>query len=138
MILSHKQRENYYMSSINQQLKKAIGLSVLSRCSAYVVQLILLMLYARWFTPAEFGVLAGIQVFVLFFIMLAEIGLGPALINQRQLSEKDRDGLFSLTWIIGIVIAIIFYYATYGLNAFYGRDNYQLLGVPICLSGQKA
>lgn len=122
------------MSSINQQLKKAIGLSVLSRYSAYVVQLILLMLYARWFTPAEFGVLAGIQVFVLFFVMLAEIGLGPALINQRQLSEKDRDGLFSLTWIIGIVIAIFFYFMTYGLNNFYGRDDYQFLGLPICLS----
>lgn len=121
------------MSSINQQLKKAIGLSVLSRYSAYVVQLILLMLYARWFTPAEFGVLAGIQVFVLFFVMLAEIGLGPALINQRELSEKDRDGLFSLTWVIGVVIALFFYFMTYGLNNFYGRDDYQFLGLPICL-----
>ena len=42
------------MSSINQQLKKAIGLSLLGRYSAYVVQLALLMLYARWFTPEEY------------------------------------------------------------------------------------
>lgn len=122
------------MSSINQQLKKAIGLSLLGRYSAYVVQLALLMLYARWFTPEEFGVLAAIQVFVIFFMMLAEIGLGPALINQRQLSEKDRDGLFSLTWLIGIGIAIVFYIVTYGLNHFYGRDDYHLLGLPICIS----
>lgn len=122
------------MSSINQQLKKAIGLSLVGRYSAYVVQLALLMLYARWFTPEEFGVLAAIQVFVIFFMMLAEIGLGPALINLRQLSEKDRDGLFSLTWLIGIGIAILFYFVTYGLNEFYGRNDYQTLGLPICLS----
>lgn len=122
------------MSSINQQLKKAIGLSLLGRYSAYVVQLALLMLYARWFTPEEFGVLAAIQVFVIFFMMLAEIGLGPALINQRQLSEKDRDGLFSLTWLIGIGIAIVFYIVTYGLNHFYDRNDYHLLGFPICIS----
>lgn len=122
------------MSSINQQLKKAIGLSLLGRYSAYVVQLVLLMLYARWFTPEEFGVLSAIQVFVIFFMMLAEIGLGPALINQRQLSEKDRDGLFSLTWLIGFVIAILFYFVTYGLNQFYGRDDYQWLGLPVCIS----
>ena len=82
----------------------------------------------------EFGVLAAIQVFVIFFMMLAEIGLGPALISQRQLSEKDRDGLFSLTWLIGIGIAIVFYIVTYGLNYFYGRDDYHLLGLPICIS----
>lgn len=122
------------MTSINQQLKKAIGLSLLGRYSAYIVQLTLLMLYARWFSPEEFGVLAAIQVFVIFFMMLAEIGLGPALINQRQLSEKDRNGLFSLTWLIGIGIAIVFYIVTYGLNHFYGRDDYHLLGLPICVS----
>ncbi|WP_439840030.1 lipopolysaccharide biosynthesis protein [Aeromonas caviae] len=122
------------MTSINQQLKKAIGLSLLGRYSAYIVQLALLMLYARWFSPEEFGVLAAIQVFVIFFMMLAEIGLGPALINQRQLSEKDRNGLFSLTWLIGIGIAIVFYIVTYGLNNFYGRDDYHLLGLPICVS----
>ncbi len=92
------------------------------------------MLYARWFTPEEFGVLAAIQVFVIFFMMLAEIGLGPALINQQQLSAKDRDGLFSLTWLIGFVIAILFYLGTYWLNDFYGRNDYQWLGLPICIS----
>lgn len=122
------------MTSINHQLKKAIGRSLLGRYSAYIVQLTLLMLYARWFSPEEFGVLAAIQVFVIFFVMLAEIGLGPALINQRQLSEKDRNGLFSLTWLIGIGIAIVFYIVTYGLNYFYGRDDYHLLGLPICIS----
>lgn len=122
------------MSLINQQLKKAILVSLLGRYTAYIVQLALLMLYARWFTPDEFGILAAMQVFVVFFMMLGEVGLGPGLINLRQLSNEDRDGLFSITWIIGLVIAIVFYFVTFLLNDFYVRNDYHILGLPICLS----
>lgn len=122
------------MQSINQQLKKAIFQSVLGRYGAYAVQVITMMVYARWFTPEQFGILAAIQVFTTFFMMLAEVGLGPALINLKELKCSDRDGLFTLTWIIGVCISLIFYGCTYILNVFYDREDYQYLGIPICLS----
>lgn len=122
------------MSNINSQLLNAIIKSVSSKYSIYVVQIVTMMIYARWFTPQEFGVIATVQVFVLFFMMLGEIGLGPAIINLRKMSKVDRNGLFTLTIIIGLVVALLFYVFTFFLNYFYLRDDYNTLGILICIA----
>lgn len=86
----------------------AIAKSMLGRYAVYAVNLISMMIMARMFTPEAFGTVAAIMVFFLFFQMMAEAGLGPAIINLDSLEPVDRDGLFGLTLSIGLVLAILF------------------------------
>ncbi|GLR76413.1 oligosaccharide flippase family protein [Aliivibrio sifiae] len=116
------------------KLKKAIIKSVISRYSVYIIQVGTLAIYSRLFTPEVFGIFAAIQVFSIFFLMLGEVGLGPAIINFKTLSEKDKNGLFSLTLVIGIIICILFYLFSFWLNYFYNRDDYQYISIFICIS----
>lgn len=81
---------------------------MLGRYAVYAVNLLSLMILARLFTPEAFGTVAAIMVFFLFFQLMAEAGLGPAIINLDSLAPADRDGLFGLTLSIGLVLAILF------------------------------
>lgn len=81
---------------------------MLSRYAVYAVNLLSMMLLARLFTPEAFGTVAAIMVFFVFFQLMAEAGLGPAIINLNHLAQDDRDGLFGLTLVIGLALAVLF------------------------------
>lgn len=89
-------------------LYKAIVKSMLGRYAVYAVNLLSMMVLARIFTPEAFGTVAAIMVFFTFFQLMAEAGLGPAIINLDTLVPEDRNGLFGLTLTIGLVLAAIF------------------------------
>lgn len=120
--------------SVFSKLKSAILKSLIGRYSVYIIQIICLAIYSRFFTPEEFGIFAAIQVFAVFFLMLGDIGFGPAIINFKKLEDRDRDGLFSLTIVVGVILSFIFYLFSYWLNYFYDRDDYQYLSLFVCIS----
>ncbi|MGP5479168.1 lipopolysaccharide biosynthesis protein [Pseudomonas helleri] len=95
--------------NLNNQLYKAISKSMLGRYSVYAVNLLSMIILARIFTPETFGTVAAITVFFLFFQLMAEAGLGPAIININELSTKDKNGLFGLTLIIGLILGFAFF-----------------------------
>ncbi|MHA3887679.1 lipopolysaccharide biosynthesis protein [Stutzerimonas degradans] len=100
-------------------LYRAIGKSMLSRYAVYAVNLLSMMALARIFTPETFGTVAAIMVFFVFFQLMAEAGLGPAIINLRHLATEDRDGLFGLTLAVGMLLALLFVVLTPLFLAFY-------------------
>lgn len=81
---------------------------MLGRYAVYAVNLLSMMVLARIFTPETFGTVAAIMVFFVFFQLMAEAGLGPAIINLQELPKEDRDGLFGLTLAIGFLLAMLF------------------------------
>lgn len=118
---------------MSRSLNRAIIKSVSGRLSTYIVQFVALAIYARLFTPEEFGVIASIQVFVIFFQMLADIGIGPAIINEEDFGHDKRDGVFSVTALTGVVLATVFFIFSYGLNAFYNYE-YQNIAFIVCVA----
>ncbi|TEW55752.1 lipopolysaccharide biosynthesis protein [Psychromonas sp. RZ22] len=119
---------------IKSPLYSAILKSVSGRLSTYIVQFASLAIYARLFTPEEFGIMASIQVFVIFFQMIADFGIGPAIINEEECSSNKRDGIFTVTAIIGSILAIIFFFFSYLLNSFYSGYEYQNIAFFVCLA----
>jgi len=81
---------------------------MLGRYAVYAVNLFSMMVLARLFTPESFGTVAAIMVFFTFFQLMAEAGLGPAIINLDRLASEDRNGLFGLTLTIGLVLGALF------------------------------
>lgn len=119
---------------MSNRLNNAILKSVSGRLSTYVVQFSSLAICARLFSPEEFGIIASIQVFVIFFQMLADVGIGPAIINEDKFTTNQRDGIFSVTTIIGFFLALLFFFFSYVLNHFYDGYVYQEIAVFVCIS----
>lgn len=66
--------------------------------------------------------------------MLSDIGIGPAIINERKFTYAQRDGIFSFTLILGLSIAFIFYLFSFFLNYFYGDYEYQSMALIVAVS----
>lgn len=106
-----------------KELYRSVVQSMLGKYAVYVVNLISLMVLSRQFDPAEFGVIASVTVFYLFFQLMAEAGIGPAIINQDNLSNDQRNGIFSLTILVGVILGIIFFSMSPLLESFYQTNN---------------
>lgn len=109
------------MSPLYRAIVKSMG----GKYLAYAIQLASLMLLARWFPPATFGVVAAVQVFYIFFQLIAEGGLGPAVIGLRKLESSDRDGIFGLTLAAGVILGLVLLCLAPVLAAFYGMPQLQ-------------
>ena len=107
------------MKASNSAFYRSIGKSMLGRYSVYGANLLSMMLLARLFTPGTFGTVAAIMVFFTFFQLMAEAGLGPAIINLDKLDAEDRNGLFGLTLVLGVVLGGIFFALSPVFLAFY-------------------
>ncbi len=89
-------------------LKKALLQSLLGKYALYVFQLGSMMILARFIDPDVFGVVAAVQVFAMFFQMIGVSGLTPAIVYQEKVEPYLRNGIFTFTFIIGVVLAVVF------------------------------
>ncbi|WP_107948363.1 oligosaccharide flippase family protein [Shewanella baltica] len=121
--------ENLY-EVFTHTLKKSLS----AKYVEYVIKVMTMMIYARIFAPEQFGIMAVLQVFIVFFMMLSDVGIGPAIINYKDLKNRDRDGLFTISILLGLFFSIVFYFSLFALNTFYGRTDYQTFGILICIS----
>lgn len=103
----------------SRTLYSAVMRSMLGRYAVYATNLLSMMLLARLFTPELFGTVASIMVFFLFFQMMAEAGLGPAIINLDKLETVDRNGLFGLTLVAGAILGTLFFLLAPAFRNFY-------------------
>jgi O-antigen/teichoic acid export membrane protein len=81
---------------------------MLGRYVVYAANLASMMVLARLFSPDTFGTVAAMTVFFTFFQLIAQAGLGPAIINLDELTTQDRNGLFGLTLTVGILLGALF------------------------------
>ncbi|MGN6602253.1 MAG: lipopolysaccharide biosynthesis protein, partial [Ginsengibacter sp.] len=120
------------MTSIKKTLSTGIFYTALARYSGIVISIITGAVLARLLTPREFGIVALVTLFVTFFNMLSEFGLGAAIIQNQTLSEEDVASIFSFSILFGFILAALFYLAAPLIAAFY--NNAQLVSVSRLLS----
>ena len=73
------------------------------------------VILARILTPEDFGIVAIAQVFVTFFALFQDMGLGSAIIQRQDLGRDDVSGLFGFSVALGVVLATLF--ASLGLSS---------------------
>ena len=70
-----------------------------------VLQFCVGVLLARFVPPGDFGVVALAVVVVGFATMLADLGLGPAIVQRRQLTDLHLRVAFTASMLVGLGIA---------------------------------
>lgn len=92
---------------MNSELKKGLIFSAFGRYSVMLIQLLLNMILSRILTPNDFGVVTMVNVFLVFFQMIADMGFGPAIIQNKNLDDKDVQSIYSLSGLIALCLVII-------------------------------
>lgn len=76
---------------------------ILTHATTFVVSIIL----ARLLTPADYGTLSIIMVFVIFSQVLIEGGLSSALIQKKEVEKKDYDTTLTITIVLALCIYVM-------------------------------
>ena len=106
-----------------QDLKKSLLQSLLGKYALYIFQMTSLMILARLIAPESFGILATVQVIAMFFQTIGTSGLAPAVVYQEHVPAQMRDGVFSVTALVGIGLGIVFYFLAPVLFEWFDFEN---------------
>jgi O-antigen/teichoic acid export membrane protein len=98
-----------------------------SRFSTQVVQLGCTIALARLLSPGEFGTVGMLLVFTGFAQLVADMGLGTALIHKQTLQEADTSTAFWMQMLVGSMLTATFYLGATKLAEFFGNLELQNL-----------
>lgn len=109
---------------MNNQLKKGFIFTAIGVYSNFLLQIVINMVLSRLLSPEDYGVVAIMQVFVLFFAMLIEAGMGPAIIQNKSLTQEDNKVLFNFSTFFALILAVLFGLFGLVLSAIYNNSLY--------------
>ncbi len=115
------------MASLRQQLLSGVFYTALAKYSGIIVSLVIAGILARLLTPDEFGIVAIATVIIAFFGIFTDMGISPAIIQNKDLSEKDLSEIFSFTLWTGLLISLLFFAASWGIAAWYNSPVLRIL-----------
>lgn len=88
------------------------------------------MLLSRILTPAEFGTVAVVTVFTNFFVLLSDMGLGAGVIQNKNLTAKDVNSIFSCSVYFSFILMIAFLTLSFPITSLF-KDSIYLKICPI-------
>lgn len=87
------------------------------------------MVLSRILSPKEYGIVSVAQVFLLFFTTIVDAGLGPAIIQNKKLTEYDIRVLYSFSILFSIFLWLVFLLITPLIAIIYSNYIY----IPLCI-----
>lgn len=114
--------------SFKKELISGVSYIAVAKYSGIFVQLVITSVLARLLTPEDFGIVAIATVIIAFFNILSDIGIGPAIIQNKELTISDLNSIYSFTVYLGGLMAIVFFCLSYPIASYY---NNKLL-IPVC------
>ena len=111
------------MSSTKKELLSGVFYTAIAKYSGIIISLVLAGILARLIEPEDFGVVAIATVIISFFGIFSDLGIAPAIIQNKELSENDLSNIFSFTLWLGIGISMIFFLCSWPISHFYESDT---------------
>lgn len=93
------------------------------RCIAQIVSFIVSIVLARLLSPADYGVVAILLIFISIADVFVSNGFGAALIQKKDADQLDFSTLLICSVISSIVIYFIIYFLAPVLADFYNNKN---------------
>ena len=113
----------------SMSMRRAALVQLGSKYASIVAQLLVTAVLARLISPAEFGTLAIVTVFTTFFTLFSDMGIGVAIVQFRDLTERDFGKLFGFSIVLAAGLTAAFCVAAFPISVVY-RDP-EL--VPLCM-----
>lgn len=116
------------MGSTKRTMLKGMFWITIDKYSGLALSVVISMVLARLLTPDEFGLVALASVLITFISLLSNMGLGPAIIQEQNLTQKDIDSLFTFTIIVGLLLAGVYFLLSWPIARFYNNPKL----IPVC------
>lgn len=115
-------------------LKKAALLNAASRYASVLIGIFFTMILARLLTPADYGIVAVTVVFTNLFTIIADMGISAGIIQNKELTRDDTNGIFLFSLLLGVILSICFFFFSFWIADFYSNPVYIRLGALLSVS----
>ncbi len=105
--------------SIKETLIKGIGYTAIAKYSGVIISLIISAILARLLSPEDFGVVAIAMVIITFFGIISDLGISPAIIQNKDLDKEDLTELFVFTIWLGLGLSFLFFLSASLISHYY-------------------
>ena len=106
------------MSSTKSKMLKGILWITIDKYSGLALGIVVSMVLARILSPDEFGLIALASVLLAFIGLLSNMGLGPAIIQKQDLTQKDINSVFTFTIIVGTLLSAVYFFLSWPIARF--------------------
>ena len=121
--------------AMTRNLKRSTALWGLAKYASLLATLVTTAVLSRILTPEEYGVVAVTAAFSALFAVLADVGYGTAIIQNRRLSAEDIDDIYSFSVLFSIMLGLAFALLGIPISHFYENAVYRricaLLGLSV-------
>ena len=126
------------MSNVRNKAISAVVWSAIERLSGQLIRFVIGIILARLLTPAEFGLIGMLAVFLAVTQVFVNCGFGEALIQKSNATHQDESSVFYFNVVLGILGTLVLYFAAPGIARFYGQPALvglvQLLAVVVVIN----
>lgn len=123
-----------HFMNLKQEVTKGVFFTAIAKYAGIFVTLGVTAVLSRLLTPDQFGDVTFATVCIAFFAVFGDMGLGPAVIQRRDLSEDDLRGVFSLTIWAAAILSLLFIGLSFTIVRFDKDAGPDLLNVLLILS----
>lgn len=111
------------MSSLKHSVVSGTIWAALEKASTQFVSFFVTLILARLLTPADYGTVALLQIFIVIANVIVDSGFGQALVRKNDASDKDFNTVFYLSLIISVIIYIVLFFAAPTIARFYASPE---------------
>ncbi len=95
------------MSNLKFKAAKGVFWSGLSSVTTGIIQAILLVIFARYVQPSEYGLISLTMVLLGFVLSYSDLGISGIIIQTETINRKQLSTFFYLSFTLGIVLFIL-------------------------------
>ena len=97
----------------------ALGWSAINVAGRQGIQFLVMLVLARLLSPAEFGLLGMLSLFIALAGSIVDSGFGSALIQRKEITEADKSSVFLFNAAMGVLMALTISSAAPWIARFY-------------------
>lgn len=124
--------------SLKQKTISGIGWNGAGNVARQVLQVITLVVMARYLSPEAFGVYAILMVFVTFMNVIASMGTSQVIIYMDNPSQRMLSSIFYFNIAIGITLFALLFFLSWPIADFFGNKDLvhllQIIGLIFIIS----
>lgn len=102
---------------------KSLLWKLLEKCSVQGVSFIVTIVLARILSPAEYGIIAIVTIFLHFSNILIEGGFSTALIQKKGYDNRDFSTIFYFSLVVAAIIYAILYLSSGAISSFFNEPQ---------------
>ncbi len=111
------------MKSIKRLIISGAFYTGLSKYSVQVINIGVTVILARLLSPYDFGLITVTIVVTSFFDIMANVGMGPAIIQNKRISRYDTIQMFRFSFILAILLSIVYCLIIHPISNYYNQPQ---------------